>query len=65
MMDEKELVLADIVRDIGRVEEKVDQLLQLVTGILGGIAQAQSSGGMMGMMAKQLPDASAILNDIH
>lgn len=49
---------------IHRTEEKVDRLLSIVEMLLGGIAEAQTSGGgMAGMVARQLPDATAILNN--
>jgi hypothetical protein len=50
---------------IDRIEAKVDRLVSIVEGLLGGIAEAQNSGGMSGMMMRQmnLPDATAILNN--
>lgn len=46
---------------LSRIEAQLDKLVAIVEGLLGGIAAAQSSGGMAGMMAKQLPDAATIL----
>lgn len=49
---------------LDRIEATVNDLRTVVMTLLSGIGQAQSSGGMAGMMARQFPDMTGIMSQM-